>query len=98
MTKKALGWFTVEKAGRVVDCIRAKDLCLAFQEAMDKWERWCDEGTRIEVKPLPDAPPKPVIVKPTQSEVRAYAEKPATKYAPFENWPYFSNAALAEIE
>jgi hypothetical protein len=100
MAKNKLGWFVVEKAGRVVDCIRAKDLCLAFQEAMDKWEHWCEKGTRIEVKPMSDAPAKidvaPVVVVATRAEVQTYAEK--KQPSGFGNWPYFSNAALAENE
>lgn len=74
MAKKDLKWFVVEKAGRIVDCIQAKDLCLAFQEAMDKWERFCSKGTMIEVKKLGAAPARtvPVIVRPTPEEVRNY--------------------------
>lgn len=100
MTKKVLGWFVVEKAGLVVDCMQAKDLCLAFQEAMEKWEHWCAKGTRIEVKPMSDAPANtdaaPVVVVATRAEVQAYAEK--KQPSGFGNWPYFSNAALVETE
>ena len=89
-TKKSkLQHFIVLKSNRVVDCLKDKDLCLAFQQAMDKWEHWCKKGERIEVMPMPDAKPAPVIIKATPAEVRSYAEEKQPRN--FNTWPFYTS-------
>lgn len=70
---KQLSAFVVRKAGRVVDCIKAKDIGLAMQEALDKWEKYCvKKGCTLSVDFVPDVAVKPLIVKPTKAEVMQY--------------------------
>jgi hypothetical protein len=81
-TKNKLVHFIVKKSGRVVDCVKDKDLCLAFQQAMDRWEHWCAKGERIEVLPMPDAKPQNVVIEAKKQEVRQYSGDGAASYLP----------------
>jgi len=70
---KQLSAFVVRKAGRVVDCIKAKDIGLAMQEALDKWEKYCvKKGCTLAVDFVPDAAVKPLVLMPTKLEVMQY--------------------------
>lgn len=82
--KNELQQFVVKKGGKIVDTVKAKDLCLAFQEALDKWEKYCKPGTLLEVEIMEPAKSRvePSVLLPTKEEVKEYGAKsqPATAW------------------
>lgn len=76
--------FIVKKGGRVVDCVKAPDISIALQVAMDVWERFIGPGESFSVDVMPPAKPK-LIVKPTKSEIQEFGSQPAKT-----GWPYTS--------
>jgi len=84
MTKKTMSHFNVVKSGKVVDCIKAADIGIAVQVAMDKWERFLGRDGTISVVPTPAKAVK--LVQPaTRSEVAQYGNS---------GWPYGSAASF----
>jgi hypothetical protein len=80
--------FVVKKDGRIVDTVKAKDLCLAFQEAMDRWEPYCAPGALIEVEIMAPAKSRvqPSVLLPTKEEVKEYGVKSQPATAWVENY------------
>jgi hypothetical protein len=84
MNKKG-AWFNVIKSGRVVDCIKAADIGIAVQVAMDKWERFLGRDGTLSVVPVPAKSTK--LVQPaTRSEVARYAGWPYDNTQSFNYW------------
>jgi hypothetical protein len=93
-----LAWFVVKKAGRIVDCLKAKDVGLAMQAALDVWEKACEKSAHLlEVEPMPDAPVSRVI-KPTPSDVKKYGHcgVAGQREVPFVNPAYASLLKASE--
>lgn len=71
MAKKQ--WFIVKKAGRVVDAVRAADIGLAMQAALDVWEKAAEKsGHLLEVEPMPVAV-TPKLRRATREEIKLYS-------------------------
>jgi hypothetical protein len=84
MNKKG-AWFNVIKSERVVDCINAADIGIAFQVAMDRWERFLGRDDTLAVVPVP--PKSTKLVQPaTRSEVARYAGWPYDNPQSFIYW------------
>lgn len=84
-TKNKLIPFIVMKGGRAVDCVKAADISIALQIALDAWERFIGRDETFSVDLMPPAKPRPVIVKPTKSEIKAFGSVPVK-----QGWPFTS--------